>query len=109
MIAERRFEGRQVAPEQLLEWNQQWADLIEAFKKARHQAPDHADVQALAAQMFALIRIFTQGDPAIRGVMERMWSERDPMPAEYTVMNTDLMTFMNQALTIYEQNRGESA
>jgi DNA-binding transcriptional MerR regulator len=103
------FEARQIAPEQLLEWNAQWADLMTAFQAAQGEAPDSPTVQALAAQMFGLVRLFTQGDPAIRAAMERLWDERDQMPAEAQAVDADLLTFMNSALAVYEQNRGEKA
>lgn len=92
-------------PEAMMQGVKAWSDLGSAFQSVRHLPPDHPEVQALAAQMVALIEEFTQGDPGILASLRSMYSDPDQMPAEYRLADTDLFIFMNEARRIYEERK----
>lgn len=95
--------ARQTPAEKIREGERDWLHLIEAFSQHRHLAPDHPEVQRLAATMHRLIHAFTQGDAGLRASLESMYKNFDQIPAEFRLYDADLQRFMNTAFAIYEE------
>jgi DNA-binding transcriptional MerR regulator len=83
-----------------------WEQLTAEFQSRRHLAPNHPDVQTLAALMWELIQEFTQGDPEVRAGLSAMYQNYGEIPDEYKLHNDpDLHQFMNDVFRIYEERR----
>ncbi len=98
--------AKQVTPLQLVQWEQEWMELIAAFQSRREQAPDDPEVQRLAGKMLDLINIFTEGDEGIVHALKRMYSDREHMPEQLKIYDGELHNFMNKAMVIYQQRNG---
>ncbi|MBZ0282584.1 MAG: MerR family transcriptional regulator [Anaerolineae bacterium] len=94
--------GKQFTAEDMLESQRQWADLTERFKTVRHLPFDHPDVEALAAEMNALVLAFTRGDKGIENSLRTAYSSIDKHIPPHT-LDMDTMRFMGAALDHYRQ------
>jgi MerR family transcriptional regulator, thiopeptide resistance regulator len=99
-----------MTPEQVELGARAWTDLYDDFKTRQHLAPDHPDVQALAARMNRLIEMFTEGRPEIEESLKQLYSniEHIPMTVRRDDYDQDLQNFATKALTIYRKNREDS-
>lgn len=98
-LAERRAG---IPLEQMVVWQQQWADLIARAEALRHESPAHPAVQAIAGEMHALVQLFTQGDPGLTDSLRRMYEEVEQMPADIRPFDSDLQRFLHEAMRLYE-------
>ncbi len=94
-------QGKQITPEQLIEYQHQWKTLIEGFKAKRHLPPDHPDFTLLVEQYQALIQGFTQGNEGIRAGLIQMYSNLGNIPAEYRFYDADTQNFIREVLTCH--------
>ncbi len=85
-----------------------WQAIFDAFGRHRHEAPDSPAVQAIAAQMNDLLEGFTGGDPEAWTGLERVYADKEKMPAAYRpVLDDEAGQLMQAALKIYKE-RGKS-
>jgi DNA-binding transcriptional MerR regulator len=102
-IAER---GKHFTAVDMLDAQQQWADLGAAFEAHHHLPPDHPELQKLAAEMDRLITSFSGGDPGIEQALRTAYMNAEKhMPPGDLPINWDNMLFMNRALEIYRRNK----
>jgi len=107
-IVTRRFA---YTPEQMRQFQQDWADLYEAFEAHLNDEPDNEAVQALAARMDELIGLFTGGDEKTEAGLARfntdVWAGNVPEgyegPTAYDNRDPDFIAFTQRALTIYRE------
>lgn len=101
------------APEQIEQAQQDWSDLFADFEQQRHQPADSPAVQQLAAQMQALIDLFTGGDPETEAGLARFNQDvhAGNLPPGFdgpTVLDfgdPELRQFMQRALTLYRERK----
>ena len=103
---EERAKG--ISREQMEQWQQEWSDLIAAFKAKRNLPPGHAEVQALAAEYARLVNLFTEGDSGIEASLKRMYQDFDQMPSEYRMYDAELGQFMAAACGIYKERNHQA-
>lgn len=94
-------------PQQAERDRQRWQTLYEQFAQHRGEAPDSPAVQALAAQMFALIEEFTAGDRGAWEGLERLSSEPDAVPAKHQMGDPETRMFMGRALAHYRNQQNK--
>lgn len=97
--------AKQITPLQLVQWEQEWMELMAAFQSRRECALDDPEVQRLAGKMLDLVNIFTEGDEGIVNALRKMYSDREHMPEQLKIYDDDLHNFMNQAMVIYQQQK----
>ncbi|MCU0513113.1 MAG: MerR family transcriptional regulator [Anaerolineae bacterium] len=88
-----------------------WDDLYADFRRHSHLPAHDPQVQALAAQMHTLIVGFTGGDPALEDGLRALYHDPAALPAAYRPAADDsvLHDFMQQALTLYRQQKGATS
>lgn len=95
--------------EELEQGQRAWQDLIAAFARHRTAPPESDVIQQLAAQMHALIEMFTGGNAEIEAGLARFAraAETEALPPEYHEytpygnVDADVRGLMQRALTIY--------
>ncbi|MBK8026593.1 MAG: MerR family transcriptional regulator [Chloroflexi bacterium] len=100
----------QMPPEYVHASADAWESVYTGFRAVRHFPPDAPEVQAQAADMARLIEGFTASNPEIEAGLRKMYEGSDlaTHPLHPAQGDHDLMAFMEQALEIYRQRRGES-
>lgn len=107
-IVTRRFA---YTPEQMRQFQQEWADLFDAFEAHLNDEPDSEAVQALAAKMDELIGLFTGGDARTEDGLARFNTDvragNVPQgyegPTAFGGRDPDFVAFTQRALTIYRE------
>lgn len=96
-----------VTPQQIVQWQQQWADLYTGFQGLMEEGRPHDDpeVQQLAAQMDELVQGFTQGDAGIEQSLKNAWMDVQQQPERQTFVDPVLHAYSGQALEIYRQRK----
>jgi DNA-binding transcriptional MerR regulator len=97
----------QLSPEQvqaMLDQGQRdWAEVIDGFRKLRHESPDHPDVQKLAEKAISLIDGFTQGDQELFQALGEGYRRLDEMPEDIRPYDSVLQQFIYKAIEIYQE------
>lgn len=101
--------GALTPPEVIEQSAKRWAELYANFGKKRHLPSSHTEVQALAAEMHSLIEAFTGGNQHIKESLNAMYLDGFEMPEAYQFpgVDSDLQSFMQEALTFYRQSHEE--
>lgn len=94
--------GRDITPEQLVEWERAWAGVYAGFEAHRAKRPDHPAIQRLAGRMCGLLDTFTQGDAQAEQALAEVWADDQRLPPEWQ-RDPALRELMCQAIAIYRQ------
>jgi MerR family transcriptional regulator, thiopeptide resistance regulator len=86
-----------------------WENVYADFRELMHLPPDDPRVQALAEQAHRLVEGFTQSNPELEQMLERMYSDPSQIPDAYRVQQFEpaLQEFMQQAVQIYRNRRAK--
>jgi DNA-binding transcriptional MerR regulator len=104
LLAKRR---RNVKPEQMADWQKQWAEVMLGFQRLmdRKRSAADAEVQNLAARADILIQGFTQGDLGIERSLGRAYANYEAVPKDRRPFPLELQRFISEACRIYRKNK----
>ncbi len=98
-----RARQAQFTPQEMLQSQRDWAELIALFQSQQAQGAmvSDPDVQKLAAKMEKLLHSFTQGDAGITQSLRRMYQDLEQMPEDQRPYDAKTQRFMCDALDLY--------
>jgi len=100
---------REMSPQEMVQSWKDWEVLLNEFRVKLAEGCNPADptVQKLAARQNELIQSFTQGDPGIFQSLKQMYEDMEKLPEEKRPYELELQKYMNQAITIFYQQKGD--
>jgi hypothetical protein len=97
-------------PDAIAQGTNAWQELYAAFRQHAHLPPEHPDVQALAAQMDRLTRMFTQDRPEIEQGLNALYQHEPDFAFTHTgTFDSTLQEYMMRALNVYRAQGGNDA
>lgn len=94
----------ELGEEGMFKAQQDWAELIAAVKAEREAGTDPGDprLEDLVRRWEGLIGAFTGGDPGTRASLQKMYETEGPETASRGMVDTDVMTYMKEAMAAHK-------